>query len=674
MMDQRRSTGFPQVEWPRTRRFRGAVVVALRPSALSVRAKLAGLIAVPLVMLIPLSASQIADASSARSRAQTLVGLARLSTLTTSLVHSLQAERGATNTFIAAKGRKMTDKLPGLRQSTTEAKVALKNYLAGGPGIDGTVLAASTSALGAFDGLDTTRSKADALNLTGPEAVGYYTTGIGGLLRSLSPMAESAGEAHLAAQISAIQSFAQAKERMGQERAQLSGVLAAGSYAPGQQAKINGLSAAREAFLTSYAASGGAAAEGAAKALLDTEAAQRVAKMETDNFSRITGFTTTAEDWFAAATARIDEMRAIEVKSLDAIGSRASDLAATATRNLALLVSGLVAAIALTVGLAAWQMKRLCCSLANVRAVLERLGEGHLTDRITVTSQDEIGRMGLAVNGALDALEASLGDVRSRAAEVNSGAGALTAASEAICSAATDSAGRAVQTASSARQVSDAVGSVATASEEMAASIAEIARSAAHAQGIAANAVEVASHARETVAELGVSSERIGDVLKAVAAIAEQTNLLALNATIEAARAGEAGKGFAVVASEVKDLARETSEATEDIARQIDQLRSDSRAAAQTIGEITTVIGQMSEVQATISAAVEEQDATTREIEQHVRSAAAQSTSIADIVDRVAGDATGAQQAAGSNSKTASRLSGVAGELDAIVGRFHFTG
>src|SRR5690606_13075857 len=118
------------------------------------------------------------------------------------------------------------------------------------------------------------------------------------------------------------------------------------------------------------------------------------------------------------------------------------------------------------------------------------------------------------------------------------------------------------------------------------------------------DAVQRSSTAAVTVTELGRSAEEIGVVVKAITSIAEQTNLLALNATIEAARAGEAGKGFAVVASEVKDLARESARAAEDIAGRIAQNQVQTAEVVDAIEQISAVIAQIDDYQTTIAAAV----------------------------------------------------------------------
>ena len=121
----------------------------------------------------------------------------------------------------------------------------------------------------------------------------------------------------------------------------------------------------------------------------------------------------------------------------------------------------------------------------------------------------------------------------------------------------------------------------------MESAIREIAHNATEAARVAGQAVSVAENTTRTVGKLGDSSQEIATVIKLINGIAEQTNLLALNATIEAARAGEAGKGFAVVASEVKELAQETARATEDISQRVEAIQADTAGAVEAISRIS---------------------------------------------------------------------------------------
>ena len=169
----------------------------------------------------------------------------------------------------------------------------------------------------------------------------------------------------------------------------------------------------------------------------------------------------------------------------------------------------------------------------------------------------------------------------------------------------------------------------------MTASVNEISRQVQESSRIAGDAVNQAQKTDARINELSQAAGRIGDVVKLITAIAEQTNLLALNATIEAARAGEAGRGFAVVASEVKQLASQTAKATEEISAQIAGMQTatqDSVAAIKTIGG---TIGRISEIASTIAAAVEEQGAATQEIARNVGEAAKGTAMVASNITDV---------------------------------------
>jgi methyl-accepting chemotaxis protein len=166
------------------------------------------------------------------------------------------------------------------------------------------------------------------------------------------------------------------------------------------------------------------------------------------------------------------------------------------------------------------------------------------------------------------------------------------------------------------------VNSVAAASEELARSVAEIAGQVQESSRIAIIAVTQAKRTDARITELSRAATRISDVINLITAIAEQTNLLALNATIEAARAGQAGKGFAVVAQEVKALASQTANAAEEISMHIAGMQTATRESVETINEVGTTIARIAEIALIIATAVEQQDASTREISRNALQAA----------------------------------------------------
>jgi methyl-accepting chemotaxis protein len=264
-------------------------------------------------------------------------------------------------------------------------------------------------------------------------------------------------------------------------------------------------------------------------------------------------------------------------------------------------------------------------------------------------------------------LKVTLEAVSRNAQALSSASEELSATSQQMSSNSEETAAQSQVVASASEQVSKNVATVATSAEEMSASVTEIAKNANEAARVATQAVKVAEETNQTVGKLGQSSIEIGKVIKVITSIAQQTNLLALNATIEAARAGEAGKGFAVVANEVKELAKQTAQATEEIGQKIEAIQHDTRGAVDAIGQISVIITQINDIQNTIASAVEEQTATTNEIARNATEAAKGSTEISRNIANVSEAARSTTEGAGNTLTAAQELSKLASELMRVV-------
>jgi len=218
-----------------------------------------------------------------------------------------------------------------------------------------------------------------------------------------------------------------------------------------------------------------------------------------------------------------------------------------------------------------------------------------------------------------DNFEAAVGtivaNVSASAVQLETAAGTLTRTAETTQSLSSQAAG-------ASEEASSNMQSVASATEELSASVDEIGRQVQESNRIAEAAVLQAEQTDGRIGKLSRAAQEIGDVVKLITAIAEQTNLLALNATIEAARAGEAGRGFAVVASEVKSLASQTAKATDEISSHIAGMQGATQESVAAINEIGGTIAQISTIASTIASAVEEQGSATQEIARSVQTVA----------------------------------------------------
>jgi len=172
------------------------------------------------------------------------------------------------------------------------------------------------------------------------------------------------------------------------------------------------------------------------------------------------------------------------------------------------------------------------------------------------------------------------------------------------------------------------------------------------------------------VGELAGAAQQIGEVVALIRSIAEQTNLLALNATIEAARAGEAGRGFAVVASEVKNLASQTARATEDITQHIQRVQEETASAVGAIQGIGKTITSMSRISGDIAAAVEQQTAATTDISRHVQDVSTSTSQVSSAIESMIKTAQHSGSTSNQALDAANRLSSDAATLSREVDGF----
>lgn len=331
-------------------------------------------------------------------------------------------------------------------------------------------------------------------------------------------------------------------------------------------------------------------------------------------------------------------------------------------------IIGISVGVTLILGLIVfWITRRSFAALNAVQAALKTVADGDLSRQTPfINRMDEIGQMARAVEVSREnALKAQALEEANRQAEqrrqeerrreltgmadhfqdsVQKAAGAIANesgrvrnASEAMSALASEASQRAESVVGAAQNAAANVGIVASASTELSASIQDISRQITRTSAITANAVTEAERTDRLVLGLTDSAARIGEVVRLITDIASQTNMLALNASIEAARAGDAGKGFAVVAGEVKNLANQTGRATKDISVQITAVQTATNEAADAIRAIRTIIADIDEATTSIAAAIEEQDAATGEIARSIGQASENVSAINDQIRMLSG-------------------------------------